>query len=95
MDKLPIEIFLTPEQIKKLLEPQFRYKPEAHRESLVFLHWLGPLLAGLLAGLGGAWGTSRVLTKKHSLPAPRVERLGLGADGKGGVWFRDVPPWEK
>jgi hypothetical protein len=51
------------------------------------------------AGLGSIWGAKQVLTKRSSMvadpPKPRVGRLDLGADGKGGVWLREVPPWEK
>jgi hypothetical protein len=28
-------------------------------------------------------------------PSPREEPLGLGADGRGGVWLREVPAWEE
>jgi hypothetical protein len=65
-----------------------------------YWHWRWFVYALLaLGGLGVAWGTKQVLTKKPSPtagpPKPRVERLRLGADGKGGVWLREVYPWQE
>jgi hypothetical protein len=52
--------------------------------------------AGVLAC---RWGPKQVLAEKQSpateAPKYRVERLGLGADGTGGVWLRELRPWEK
>jgi hypothetical protein len=32
---------------------------------------------------------------EETCPTPRVDAIALGADGKGGVWLRERPPWEK
>jgi hypothetical protein len=105
IEKVPIRIQLplTEEQLKKLTQvPKMRplpYKQEEQRDSLASVQLVLSVILALLAAIGGAWGGSKVLTKKPSPPArppmDRVERLGLGADGKGGVWLREVAPWEK
>jgi hypothetical protein len=65
-----------------------------------WMHWRW-LVYGLVAlgGLGGSWGAKQVLMKNPRLLAdsskPRVHRMGLGTDGSGGVWLREVPAWEK
>ena len=61
-------------------------------------HWHWLLILALRGGLGGGWGTKQILSKQPcpaaDSPKPRVDRMGLGADGKGGVWLREVAPWE-
>jgi hypothetical protein len=102
-----LRALITPEQLQQLFsqmeKEQERRMREAQRKSVAlseWLHWRW-LLYGLLAagGLGGLWGAKQVLTKKSSPvadpPKRREERLGLGADGRDGVWQREVPPWEK
>jgi hypothetical protein len=87
------------ERLPKMLEAP--RKSAAPSEWMQHWRWLLYALAaigGSLGGLGGIWGASHVLTKKPSRSdsaKPRIERLGLGADGRGGVWLREVFPWEK
>jgi hypothetical protein len=71
--------------------PLVQHKPVTSSD---WMHWRW-LLYGLLAlgGLGGGWGAKQALTKKPS--PPRVDPMGLGADGTGGVWLREVRPWQK
>jgi hypothetical protein len=97
---------LNEEQMKQLLiNPkvieQLRPFPDVQRKRVTseeWMHWRW-ILYGLIAlgGLGGGWGAKQALTKKPSLAdsPPRVEPMGLGADGTGGVWLREVRPWEK
>jgi hypothetical protein len=71
------------------------------------LGWVRYVMYAAFALLGG-WGVSQRLPSRssppdaspgacarpRSAPPPRQEQLGLGADGRGGVWLREVPPWE-
>jgi hypothetical protein len=85
-----LPIFFTKEQLDDLfngIRYQPRPMPEEQRAALEWVRWL--LYAIVAAGAG--WGGWRMA---HS-PKPRVDRLGLGAHGKGGVWLREVLPWEK
>jgi hypothetical protein len=99
VDKAPPPV-LTREQLDQLFTQlrfeQPRSKLEAQRNCEAAVEWMHWLLYALLAlgGLGGGWGAKQVLTRKLPPPRLRVDQLGLGADGKGGVWLREVPPWE-
>ena len=84
--------------------PSLLETPPIRRENLEppeFARWTRWLLYALMAagGLGGGWGAKRAFATKQSpaadSPKPRVEQVGLGADGKAGMWLREVPPWEK
>jgi hypothetical protein len=97
---------LTKEQLDQLFTgirfEQPRPMLEAQKNSVTALEWVRWLLYALLAplsGLGGRWGTNQVLRGKSSpgvaSPKSRIDRLGLGADGSGGVWLREVFLWEK
>jgi hypothetical protein len=70
------------------------------------LGWVRYILYALIALLGG-WGASRFPkefapvgsppragARTRTAPPPQ-KPLGLGADGKGGVWLRQVFPWEQ
>jgi hypothetical protein len=90
----------TPEQLRELFDRtkfELHPTPEEQRKSVAAFQWLR-WLAVAAAGAVGIWGARQVLTNKSSpaadQPKPRVDRFGLGADGKGGVWLREVPPWE-
>jgi hypothetical protein len=60
--------------------------------------WIVWIVSAILAILGG-WGTTQAMRKKpippRGTPKMRREELGLGVDGKGGVWRREVFPWEQ
>jgi hypothetical protein len=69
--------------------------------------WVLWLVSALVALLGG-WGAADFprpsapagrppVGGDHSRtsPPPRQEQLGLGPDGRGGVWLRQVFPWEQ
>jgi hypothetical protein len=85
VDKLPKMLQV---QTKKVAPPEWMQ-----------WRWLLYGLLALAAGLGGGWSAKQALTKTPSpaadSPKPRVGRLGLGADGRGGVWLREVAPWEE
>jgi hypothetical protein len=96
------QVLFTPAQIDQILQKAQQHPArEAQQKSAANLEWLR-WLSYALAALGGvvcSCGAKQVLTKK-SLPAaeapkPRVEPIGIGADGRGGVWLREIPPWEK
>jgi hypothetical protein len=87
------------EEQKKALEA----RQKKQQEELKSLQWIsyGVLwfVIALAGAFGGGWGARQVLARKSppAAPAapPRVDCLGLGADGKGGVWLREGPPWEE
>jgi hypothetical protein len=61
--------------------------------------WFGLIAGAIIAVLGG-WGAGATMRKEEppantAPPKMQTEELGLGTDGKGGVWKREVPPWEK
>jgi len=98
---------LTEEQLRQIVINSMRIEqllpmPEMQRKSTApqaWMQWRWLLYAVLAAaGLAGGWGAKQVLSRKSSRMAdpstPRVERLGLGANGRDGVWLRDAPPWE-
>src|SRR5262249_47055273 len=78
-------------------------EPRFEQPDLGWVRWLAYAVVAILGG----WGASRGLPGRSS-PAgaragacagpraapPRQEQVGLGADGKGGVWLREVPAWE-
>lgn len=79
---------------KKDLEDQEKQRKQ--RES--FFRWLRLIIMVLAVGFGGwgAWKFKRKDSVRASdLPKSRTEELGLGVDGKGGVWRHEVSPWEK
>jgi hypothetical protein len=63
------------------------------------IRWIGPILIAIAAALGGGWGIRQTMRKEaipvRNAPLTRTEELGLGADGKGGVWRREGSPWEQ
>jgi hypothetical protein len=91
---------LTAEQVGQImnqvqLEQEAKLR-ETQRDSAASLQWIRWIAYALVAagGVWGSWGAKQALTRR-SPPKPRVERLGLGADGTGGVWLREVFPWEE
>jgi hypothetical protein len=74
--------------------------PEAQRDGTasMWARWRWFVYALLsLGGLGGGWRAKQLLTRKSppvaDLSKPQGDPLGLGADGTGGVWLREAPPW--
>jgi hypothetical protein len=76
--------------------PNFHTHEERAKASETAVRWILGILGAISAGLAGL-GTSQALRKKTApptgTPKTRTEELGLGVDGKGGVWRREVPPW--
>jgi hypothetical protein len=62
------------------------------------LRWIVGIVSAIAAALGG-WGATEAMRKQPvpaiQPPKVRTEELKLGADGKGGVWRRELFPWEK
>jgi hypothetical protein len=87
------------EEQRQAHEAQQRKQQEEIKSFAQLSRWVLGIIIALAAAIGGAWGGRRVLPEKStsavSSAMPRVRPIGLGADGKGGVWLRGVPPWEK
>src|SRR5262245_57587098 len=85
------QLLITPKQIEQLFTQiqmeQQRALREAQRNREASLQWMRWLVSAL-AGAGGLWGVKQALRKRSSpapnSPKPRVDRMGLGADGRGG-----------
>jgi hypothetical protein len=87
---LPDALVLKPFHVKHRDEAQ-----KAFESSVQWIRWI---VIAIVAALG-SWGVSQALRNKpippREPPKPRTEELGLGADGKGGVWRREVYPWQE
>jgi hypothetical protein len=99
-DRPQIPIEMWPELLKGLevKAPHVEELEKQRKDMDEALRWISWIVGGILAALGG-WGTSQAL-RKTPVPAPdtaktHTEELGLGVDGKDGVWIREVLPWEK
>jgi hypothetical protein len=104
-------VVIDTKKLEAWLQEQKQEREAQQRKRLeerdTFFLWVRCIGFGLAAVIGGALGARGVLTGGGSSTAtpatphvrnpatPRVRPLGLGADGKGGVWLREVPPWEK
>ena len=104
-DRLPPEVIAPAiikelekeaEEQKKAAETRQRKQQEELRKFEQLSRWVLWFVIGLAGAIGGGWTGKQVLARKppaaHSATAC-VTRLGLGADGKGGVWLRERPPW--
>jgi hypothetical protein len=81
------------------MTPRFEEQERQRKDIESSVRWVGLIVSAILAAAGG-WGASQATRKESAPPAagpPKMhtEELGLGADGKGGVWRREVPPWER
>lgn len=100
LDGVPPPILLRPEDVSKLLKKNlYVIKPEKEQKELQScLRWIHWILMLIVAAAGG-FGVGQAISKRCAHPTDtgqtRVEELGLGADGKDGVWRRVIRPWEK
>jgi hypothetical protein len=79
-------------------------QPRIERPDLGWVRYLLYAVVALLGGWGAPWGRPDRSSlagvrpgtgpRPRAAPPPRQEQLGLGADGRGGVWLREVPAWE-
>jgi hypothetical protein len=60
------------------------------------LRWIIPAILAALGSMGGKWGMRQELPPQDGAgpQTPPQEPLGLGPDGRDGVWLREVPAWE-
>ncbi len=74
--------------------PEHGKDQEAMNETFGWVRWIVLGIIGALA----SWQISQAIWRKPALiaepPKARVEELGLGVDGKGGVWRREARTWE-
>jgi hypothetical protein len=95
-------IVLPPDFFDKLLvklQAEQREKQRQTQESQTrAIGWVRWILIGIIAAVA-VWGTTQAMRKgplpTGDTPKTRTEELGLGVDGKDGVWRREVHPWEK
>jgi hypothetical protein len=78
--------------------PQLQEREEDSETFTAYSRWVLPIITALIASLGG-FGmrpTPREqAVPKADAPTTRLKELGLGVNGKGGVWRRQVHPWEE
>ena len=93
----PPRIDLGPDLLKNLQPyhvPDQRKEQEAMNEVFGWIRWIVLGIIGAAAG----WQISQTIWKAPvpatEAPRPRLEELGLGVDGKDGVWIREAPPWD-
>ena len=107
--QLPPQIQLPPYQPVNLPPmPTYDFKQfeSQQKDTGSALRWIGLIVGALGAAAGGAgtWGAKQKnsvspaappTTAPPTVPQTKTQDLGLGVDGKAGVWQREVPPWQK
>jgi hypothetical protein len=91
----PVVLYPDISKLELIQTPSVQDLEKQRREQNEMFGWIRAIALGLVAVLGG-WRTGQAVWKAPATnqSQPRIEELGLGADGKGGVWRRQVQPWQ-
>jgi hypothetical protein len=99
-DRIQPLIELPPELPELRLQeaPYVKEMAEQRKTLESSTRWVIHIVLAVLGAFAGwdIWHAARKAPARATgSPKKRVVVLGLGADGKGGVWWRGTYPWEK